>query len=221
MPRHHEQVCYTIQDRQQVPAELDWLTAGERDRFDGFRFDKRRQDWLLGRWAAKLALLELADEPARDIRRFEIATAPDGAPMARIDGRPFGGQLSLSHSNGRALATVSRETTALGCDIELIEPRSDVFVETWFTESERAHVEKASPFARDSLVTTIWSAKESTLKALRTGLQADTRSVEVIFDGECAEEDWGVARTVAKELGEFNCLWRIDGDFVLTIASAS
>jgi len=73
---------------------------------------------------------------------------------------------------------------------------------------------------RDSLVTKIWSAKESTLKALRTGLQADTRSVEVIDDGDCAGGGWGIARTVVADAREFNCLWRLDGQFVLSIVTS-
>ena len=213
------EVCYTTQDRQQLPADLDWLTAGERERFEGFRFDKRRQDWLLGRWTAKLALLGISGLSNQDIRRFEIESAANGAPIPRLDGRPYPVGLSLSHSHDCAFAAVSREATSLGCDIELVEPRSEVFVETYFTESERVHVEGANPSDRDSLVTMIWSAKESTLKALQTGLRADTRSVEVIDEGERADEAWCLARTVAEEVGEFSCLWRPYGEFILTIVT--
>lgn len=212
-------VYYTIQDRQQLPAGLDWLTSAERRRLEGFRFDKRRRDWLLGRWAAKLALLEISGLPRRDIRRFAIESAPNGAPLPRLDGSPYRVGLSLSHSHDRAFCAVSREAPTLGCDIELIEPRSEVFVETYFTESERAHVEDVSPPLRDSLITRIWSAKESTLKALHTGLQADTRSVEVHDDGECAGEGWSIARTIVAAAGEFSCLWRLDNGFVLTIVT--
>jgi 4'-phosphopantetheinyl transferase len=213
------QIHYTTQDWQQVPAELDWLTPGERTRVGAFRFEKRRRDWLLGRWTAKIALLGITGLPDREIGRFEIASAPDGAPLPRLDGRPFLARLSLSHSNGRAFSTVLRGTTTLGCDIELVEPRSAGFVETFFTASEVERVEHASPLLRDSLVTKIWSAKESTLKALRTGLQADTRSVEVIDDGDCADAGWGIARTIVADAGEFSCLWRLDGQFVLSIVT--
>ena len=51
-------IRYTIQERQQLPADLDWLTLSERRRHDGFRFAKRRGDWLLGRWG----LLERAGQ---------------------------------------------------------------------------------------------------------------------------------------------------------------
>ena len=213
------EVHYTVQDRQQLPAELDWLTAGERERFEGFRFDKRRRDWLLGRWTAKLALLEISGLSRQHIRRFEIDSAPSGAPLPRLDGSPYPVGLSLSHSHDRAFSTVSRGETALGCDIELVEPRSTFFVETYFTDSERAYVDNADSSDRDSLITKIWSAKESTLKALQTGLRADTRSVEVIDEEDCVGRDWGIARTIAQAAGEFTCRWRFDGRFVLTVAT--
>ena len=114
---------------------------------------------------------------------------------------------------------VSSGTTDVGCDVELVEPRRTSFVDTFFTEAERERVQRAAAEYRDLLVTMIWSAKESTLKALRTGLRVDTRSVEVIDDGKGHGQAWDVARTVYGNTDEFSCLWRLDGDFVLTIAT--
>ncbi len=212
-------VHYATQDWRQVPAQLDWLTAGERARADGFRFEKRRRDWLLGRWTAKIALLEIAGLSHRDIARIEIASAPDGAPLPMLGDERCGVQLSLSHSNDRAFSTVLQGTAALGCDIERVEPRSQGFIETYFTAAEAERVERADPGFRDTLVTMIWSAKESTLKALRTGLKADTRSVEVINDAAGRGGDWKTARTTEATAGQFSCLWRRDGRFVLTIVT--
>ena len=212
-------IHYATRDWHQVPLELDWLTADERARLDGFRFEKRRRDWLLGRWTAKVAVLAIAGLPRRDIARVEIASAPDGAPLPMLDGERYGTQLSLSHSNDRAFSAVSQGTAALGCDIELVEPRSARFIETFFTASEAERVVAADPRFRDLLVTMIWSAKESTLKALRTGLQADTRSVEVIDDGNCSGAGWKTVRTIAANAGEFSCLWCRDGQFILTVVT--
>lgn len=205
---------YSIQDWEQVPAELDWLTSAERERLDGFRFDKRRHDWLSGRWTAKLALLEIAGLPRNDIGRFEIASAPDGAPLPKLDGADCDFRLSLSHSNGRAFCAVTRAPILLGCDIEMVEPRGAGFVETYFTDAESERVERADPERRDLVVTMIWSAKESTLKALRTGLRADTRSVEIVDADEGSGDAWKTVRIVASDSGEFAGLWRCAGRFV-------
>lgn len=212
-------VHYSIQDWQQVPAELDWLTSGERERLDGFRFEKRRRDWLSGRWTAKLALLEISGMAREQIARFEIASAGDGAPLPKLDGGHCDVRLSLSHSNGRAFCAVSKTAALLGCDIELVESRSAGFVETYFTDAESERIECADPESRDLLVTMIWSAKESTLKALRTGLRADTRSVEVIDQNDGTGDGWTTVRTIASGAGEFNGAWRRDGRFVQSIVA--
>ncbi len=211
---------FALQDLEKLPEHLDWLTRDEHSRYKEFRFDKRQQDWLLGRWTAKQALLEQMELPQSDIARFEILSAPSGAPLARLDGRPYDAGLSISHSNGHAFSVVSEEITELGCDIELVEPRSAAFVDTFFTTAERNRVQRATANCRDMLVTMIWSAKESTLKALGTGLHADTRSVEVVDVGDGTESVWNVARTIAGETGKFNCLWRPHGEFVLTVATS-
>jgi len=213
------QVHCAIQNWQQVPADLGWLTRAERLRLDGFRFEKRRRDWLLGRWTAKLALLEITGMSRDEMARFEIASAPDGAPLPKLDGSNADIQLSLSHSNGRAFCAVSTASMPLGCDIELVESRSSGFVETYFTGAESERIERADPELRDLLVTMIWSVKESTLKALRTGLRADTRSVEVIDEGDASGDDWNTVRTMASDAGEFSGFWRRDGRFVQSIVT--
>lgn len=212
-------VHYSIQDWEQVPAERDWLTSVERVRLDGFRFQKRRRDWLSGRWTAKLALLDICGMAREDIARFEIASADDGAPLPMLDGDVCDVRLSLSHSNRRAFCAVSKTATLLGCDIELVESRSAGFVETYFTDAESERIECADPEIRDLLVTMIWSAKESTLKALRTGLRADTRSVEVVDHSDGSGDGWTTVRTIASGAGEFSGLWRRDGRFVQSIVA--
>ncbi len=139
-------------------------------------------DWRIGRWTAKNAVLaSLGVSAPGALDEVEIIAAPDGAPEAFVTGRSAPLALSLSHRDGAAVCAVAPSGTAIGCDIEAVEVRSEAFVADWFTEEERAAVE-ASPLSWRSLVTTlVWSGKESTLKALREGLRLDTRDVVVRF----------------------------------------
>ena len=70
----------------------------------------------------------------------------------------------------------------LGCDLEIVEPRSDAFVADYFTAEEQEVVRQACPADRFALIALIWSAKESALKALQSGLRIDTRSLSVALD---------------------------------------
>ena len=86
------------------------------------RIEKRRADWRLGRYTAKSAVGALLGV---DPGRVEIVAAPGGAPVAYLDGVRADVELSLSHRAGRALAVIASRGAALGCDLELIEARSD------------------------------------------------------------------------------------------------
>lgn len=210
---------YTLRDWQDVPADNDWLSRNERTRLSQFRFEKRRRDWLLGRWTAKNALLHILRIPAEHIGRLEIPSTLLGAPEPYLDGMPLDIGLSLSHSHGRALCVVSHDVPEPGCDIELIETRRPSFVETFFTDKETQLVDQSDPQFRDTLVTMIWSAKESTLKALGTGLRADTRGIEVTPADDSVSSGWHTADVIAGNAQPFLCFWRLDGQFVLSVSA--
>jgi 4'-phosphopantetheinyl transferase len=169
------------QNERDTPADNDWLRPAELAQLDRLRFLKRRADWRLGRWTAKCALAMYLNAPlnAQTLATIEISPAPDGAPEVSIANQPNALTLSLSHRGGVALCAVSTSGSKLGCDLELIEPRSEAFVADYFTVEEQTLVTQASRDDRFRVVALLWSAKESALKALRMGLRVDTRSVVV------------------------------------------
>jgi 4'-phosphopantetheinyl transferase len=173
---------YLLEQREEdVPAGNDWLSAAENDRFRSLRFAKRRADWRLGRWTAKRAIAACLDWPAysRVLARIEVHANASGAPEALIPNQPANVEISLSHRAGIAICTVAPFGVKLGCDVEMIEQRSDAFVSDYFTPQEQSLVSQATVFERPALVTLLWSAKESALKALHEGLRIDTRNVIV------------------------------------------
>jgi len=89
--------------------------------------------------------------------------------------------LSLSHREGIGICAAAPEDVALGCDLELVEPRSEAFTAGYFTAEEQKTISGSPAALRDLLVMVLLSAKESALKALRTGLRLDTRSVSAIL----------------------------------------
>lgn len=176
----------------QLPDGCYWLTAAERGRAAAMRYTKRRADFLLGRWTLKLAVaraLGWPEDPAT-LARIEGRTAADGAPELHVDGQPAQWGVSLTDRAGCAVCLVAAPQAPVGCDVELVEARSDAFVRGYLTEREARLVAAAGP-ARDAAANLIWSAKESALKVLRTGLRRDTRSVEVTLAGlQPPERTW-------------------------------
>jgi len=108
--------------------------------------------------------------------------------------------------------------TALGCDLEEVAPRSDAFVADYFTAEEQALVASCSPGDRPRVSTLIWSAKESALKALHTGLRLDTRSL--IVTARESAGDWHPLQ-VRYQDQLFLGWWQAADGFVRTIVSDS
>ena len=193
-------------ERGEAPSGL--LSHGEAGRLAELSVDKRRRDWLLGRWTAKelvRSVLESRFALSATPAEIEIGNDADGAPFVRCLAPRLGlvdadqrlpWSLSISHSHGVAVSALvigeehqdgdvgtsidSPAGAAVGADIEFCEPRAPSFARDFFTEPEVALVEQSRAGERDYAITAIWSAKEAVLKALRTGLRLDTRAVQCL-----------------------------------------
>jgi 4'-phosphopantetheinyl transferase len=203
-----------------LPEGNDWLSPREHSTLAALRFERRWIDWRLGRWTAKLAVSASLGADAPTMCEVEIIAAADGAPEAFVAGGPAPLALSLSHLDGLAVCAVVPRGTAIGCDIEAVETRSEAFVSDWFTEEERAAVQAWPLSSRALGVTLIWSGKESALKALREGLRLDTRDVVVHFAASLGGDGLGWEPfTVVGPGGRcsFSGRWRRHHGHVLTV----
>ncbi len=174
-------VYWLEQTEDDVPAENQWLSTREMLCLAGMRFAKRRTDWRLGRWTAKRALAASLNLPADlwALANLEIHAAASGAPEVYLLSQPAPVTISLSHRAGTAMCAVALAEVSLGCDLEMVELRRDAFVADYFTANEQVVVEQELVEERPLLITLLWSAKESALKALHQGLRLDTRSMDV------------------------------------------
>lgn len=199
-----------------VPATDEWLSPAERERLLTFRMAKRRSDWRLGRWTAKQAVANLFS--SFDLARIEIVAESSGAPYVILDHEPAGVTISISHRAGSAACAIA-EHGIIGCDLEVVEERTDGFLQDYFTASELAIV-AASPPDRARVATIIWSAKESSLKAIREGLRRDTRSVNVTRIDLASPNMWS-ALAVSSDSGESFQGWWYEADgLVRTVVAA-
>jgi 4'-phosphopantetheinyl transferase len=216
---------FLVQSLSDLPDDDRWLAPDERLRAAGFRFPKRRSEWLLGRWTAKRALrsfLLLHGQDAPDFACLEIRSAPDGAPEAFQEIGPVPVSLALSHSDGKGFCVIAPPGVAVGCDIEAMLRRDLAFLEDYFVEEERLLMAQSQAEARPLLATLIWSAKESALKCLREGLRRDTRSVHVHL-GEEVKSGWNAMTVQCLQSSRlFHGWWRSAGnEYVQTLAAGS
>ncbi|OBB84898.1 hypothetical protein A5781_07160 [Mycobacterium sp. 852002-30065_SCH5024008] len=208
-----------------LPAGERWLAPAEAASLAALRFTKRRTEYLLRRLVAKHAVAAVTGRPTDPaaLAGIEIRNAPSGAPYVCVEGTTLGLEVSITDRAGWAVC-VARPAgegaeSPVGCDLELVEPRTPGFVLDFLTAAEREHVaSRAAGDERDMAANLIWSAKESALKVLRTGLRRDTRSLEVALTAPRGD-GWGELTVGAAEGAVFPGWWRRDGRFVLTVAT--
>ena len=194
-----------------------WLAPQERRVLDGLRVDKRRRDWLLGRWTAKSLIrtyLQRKNGADVDISHIAVLADDDGAPHAVVAGHRLAASISISHSHATAFCALSA-SGSIGADIEKIEARSELFVADYLTVEEQSAVASTPTPDRARLINAIWSAKESILKARRTGLREDPRSICCLPRYE--ETAWQRVATPGRD--GTNAWWRSTPDHVLTVAA--
>ena len=216
-------IGWLIGDVADVPVGDAWLGARERIVLARLRLAKRRGDWRLGRWIAKCALRAWLAEAGSGVEsaEIEILAADSGAPIAWRHGEAAPASVSIAHRDGVALAAVSSRGALLGCDLEVIEPRSPAFVADWFTGGECQLIDDAAPEERPLVANLIWSAKESGLKALSVGLRRDTRSADVRLVDDAADGWRRLTVAMQPEQTRLDGWWRTiyhdERGFVLTV----
>lgn len=216
-----------------VPTDNCWLSVAELRRLDALHFEKRRIDWRLGRWTAKCALLRSRCVNSRSFADIEILPTESGAPEVLFHNKPAAVSISLSHRAGTAACAISGSGVALGCDLELVEPRSDAFIADYFTRQEEEMVSRAPEEYRWFTVALLWSGKESSLKTLGAGLRIDTRRVVVHVDEECTANGnkkgeflpignhrWHTLWVAYENKQLLHGWWQVSGGLVKTIVSA-
>jgi 4'-phosphopantetheinyl transferase len=196
-------IGWLTRSRAEVPTSDDWLGPRERAVLAGLQATKRRDDWRLGRYAAKAAL-------GTDV---EILAAADGAPEAWQDGTCLPVSLSISHRDGLALVAFTDAPAVVGCDLERLEPRSRAFIGDWLAPAEQTLVA-----GDDTLLPNLmWTAKEAAAKVRREGLRLDLRSAVTRLEAGEADGwrslvvEWADGAPVTRGW------WRAEHRFVMTV----
>lgn len=136
--------------------------------------EKRRREWLLGRWVSKQAAQSLLGRdaaPPPALAKIEIVPDPYGRPTVSLPPQFRPPALSIAHSQGTAVAlAVLDPDTLVGVDLESLSHRRQDYESVAFDPQERALLTALSPDLRQQWALRMWCAKEAVGKALGHGL---------------------------------------------------
>jgi hypothetical protein len=172
-----------------------WLTERDRDELSRWRAPRRRQDWLLGRFVAKKALIQWLKKSPLTVQRDPgmplipempriagisqipemhdiqiLSRSPDSskgiAPQVTIGQTPLSAGFSLSHADDViAVAFSPNPDCQLGIDLVSSRPLSGSFLRSWYTDSEQ----QALIDGDELEPLRYWAAKEAAFKAFPPG----------------------------------------------------
>lgn len=141
--------------------KIEVLSSKEAGIYSKFTSYKRKHEFIAGRIASKKAFFKLTSRDKNCFEKFpsvSVLNDESGAPF--IENSDL--FVSISHSHGIAVASVSKQT--VGVDIEQIDPKR-------VSALKRMSEKYSSENVRDLAV--LWTLKESLGKALRTGITKD------------------------------------------------
>ena len=197
-----------------LPPEV-WLSDPERAQASAYSFARRRESYVLGRLAAKLALGASLSEP--DWTRIDVGRGLLGQPLANHPG-PRRVEVSLSHTDGLAAAIAFPREVSAGIDVEIVDAdRADtVRKELRFHAAEEQWLRSGLVEARSAGVM-LWTLREALGKALRCGLNCP---LELLAASEIKLLQDGAWESRYQNFAQYRCLSWVDNARVLSLAVA-
>ncbi len=151
----------------------DILSADEKERFEGFGSLKRRLEFTAGRVVARLLLAEQIGVPPADVI---LTPLPEGGVDVPGEHHLF---VSITHAADYAAAAVGNRP--VGIDLEPIRPRHPDLGRFLLHERESDLVPSLN-LDRDQALILLWTLKEATLKARRSGFRLSPKNLHVEVD---------------------------------------
>lgn len=177
-------------DPEHLETWIALLSEVEAERLEGFTQQKRRQEFVLGRAAARMLLAERLDIVPKDVL---LEVAESGA----VDVVGTDLHISIAHSGDHAVAAAAPRY--VGVDIEAIVTRH-AELHRYMLHPDEYELVDALPLDRDRAQILCWTLKESVLKAMRMGLRYSPRNLRLYIDME---------RTVARVHADNGRQWEV------------
>lgn len=162
-----------------APGKLfELLDDDERRRAGRFRFERDRTRFVARRAFLRRVLADYVDVPPA---RISYRTSAMGRPELEPS---FGIAFSASHADGLAVVAVARERL-VGADLERLRPIADALdlARRLFTRGEYDYLESLAEAKRSEAFLTLWTRKESYVKAVGAGMSMPFDGFEVLDPG--------------------------------------
>ncbi|MBA3994752.1 MAG: hypothetical protein C0469_14635, partial [Cyanobacteria bacterium DS2.3.42] len=178
-----------IPDDETVATWLsDYFLTGVEQQYlsDSITRRERKREWLLGRIAAKDAMRRLYFKTFNAaLPPLELSILPNqnGAPFVQshfLQSQGITTQISITHKDGYAVALArfakgNASNFGYGIDYEPYSARDEGMERLMLNDDETHFISGVTDEERNQILTRLWAAKESSAKALGTGIGGNPR----------------------------------------------
>lgn len=153
----------------------------ERKRFEAYQFPVRRESYIMGRYAAKKAIMKAVNDSAGILDKIWISEGIFHFPVV-VNPNIQNLKVSISHSGSYAAAIAFPEQHPMAIDIEMMDRFQDKekteAIRTQMTSLDLSWLE-AYPRQTNEILGLLWTAKEALSKVLMTGLMTSFALYEI------------------------------------------
>jgi len=177
--------CFVNKNLEDLKKEMYILQPEETQYYKKVKCDKRRESYLLGRFAAKIAIRQILKQKI-DYNTFSIGYGVFQFPIVKYikDQRI---NVSISHCNSKGIALAFPEEHPMGIDIEKIEEDKVSSIKDLISNGEYKDINSCLLSKQEGTIL-IWTIKESLSKVLKTGLMVDFKILEIKYLQKRGEE---------------------------------
>lgn len=156
-----------------------YLTAAEAQVWRRYVHARRRASFVMGRHAAKRALIAHWGRDAADMDGIGIGSGVFSQPIIQ-DTKGMTAELSLAHTDGVAAALVSRLGHPVGIDLERVAPERAEVIRSGSVAGDEWKGLDAVRMDDTAKLFGVWTIKEALSKILRCGLMIPFEVLEVV-----------------------------------------
>nr|WP_314464365.1 4'-phosphopantetheinyl transferase superfamily protein [uncultured Clostridium sp.] len=164
----YDQNMIICQETKKANIDKNILSEKERIYYDNLKYEKRKTEFLLGRFVAKRAIGELIQYSS--LKEIEIVHGIFGQPIVKLN-NSLNIHISISHSMNSAAAIASFEEYPCAIDVERVQNSNSQIIQTILCKEELFLLNDKKD--NDEIITILWTAKEAMSKVIQTGFLTD------------------------------------------------
>jgi len=192
-----------------IPDALHLFHNSERKQYEKLKYDRRKLNYILGRFSAKLAVSKLSKKAT--LESIKIGAGVFGFPIVKgLKVKNI--QVSITHCGSIGMSIAFKESHPMGIDIEEINIDKEKAILSQITQKEIGLL-KTLEINNISGFTALWCAKEALAKIIKTGMMLDFVFLEI----EEIKKEGTTFTATFQHFGQYKAMCHVNENYAIAI----